>query len=58
MSGEIRTVQKGQERIKEAAKLGFEKIVVPKANAPREGIKDVEVIKATDLSQVVSYCFS
>ena len=58
LSGEIRTVQKGQERIKEAAKLGFEKIVVPKANAPRESIKGVEVIKATDLSQVVSYCFA
>ena len=58
LSGEIRTVQKGQERIKEAAKLGFEKIIVPKANAPRESIKDVEVIKATDLSQVVGYCFN
>ncbi len=58
LSGEIRTVQKGQERIKEAAKLGFEKIIVPKANAPRESIKDAEVIKATDLSQVVGYCFN
>jgi DNA repair protein RadA/Sms len=58
LSGEIRTVQKGQERIKEAAKLGFEKIIVPKANAPRESITDVELIKAIDLAQVVNYCFN
>ena len=58
LSGEIRTVQKGQERIKEAAKLGFEKIIVPQANAPKDPIPNVDLIKATGLSQVVSYCFS
>ena len=58
LSGEIRTVQKGQERIKEAAKLGFERIIVPQANAPKDPIPNVELIKGSGLSQVVSYCFS
>lgn len=57
LSGEIRTVQKGQERIKEAAKLGFEKIIIPKANASKEKIPNVELIIATDLNQVVNSCF-
>ena len=33
LTGEIRPVQRGQERIKEAGKLGFEQILIPKANA-------------------------
>ena len=32
LTGEIRPVQRGQERIKEAAKLGFEQILIPRAN--------------------------
>lgn len=57
LSGEVRTVQKGQERIKEAAKLGFEHIIVPKANAPKEKIKGVEIIAVNTLSDVIDYCF-
>lgn len=57
LSGEIRTIQKGQDRIKEAAKLGFTKIIVPKANAPKDKIPGVEVIAVDSLEQVVQYCF-
>ena len=57
LSGEIRTVQKGQDRIKEAAKLGFSRIVIPKANQPKETLKDVEIIAVDNLVQVVNYCF-
>ena len=35
LTGEIRPVQRGQERIKEAGKLGFEQILIPKANAAK-----------------------
>jgi DNA repair protein RadA/Sms len=57
LSGEIRTIQKGQERIKEAAKLGFEKIIVPIANQPKDKIKNVEVIGVENIQQVINYCF-
>lgn len=57
LSGEIRTIQKGQDRIKEAVKLGFEKIVVPKANMPKEKIATSEIIAVSNLRDVVSYCF-
>jgi hypothetical protein len=35
LAGEIRPAPRGQERLKEAAKLGFTHAIVPKANAPR-----------------------
>ena len=34
LSGEIRPVPNGQERLKEAAKHGFETVILPKANLP------------------------
>ncbi len=58
LSGEIRTIQKGQDRIKEAAKLGFTRIIVPRANAPKDKIPDVEVIAVDTLEQVIQYCFN
>lgn len=57
LSGEIRTIQKGQDRIKEAVKLGFTRIIVPKANAPKEKIAGVELIVIESLTQAISYCF-
>ena len=35
LAGEIRPAPRGQERLREAAKLGFAKAVIPRANAPR-----------------------
>lgn len=57
LSGEIRTVQKGQDRIKEAVKLGFTRIVIPWANQPKEQYVGVELIAVDSLVQVVNYCF-
>src|SRR6476620_7464209 len=42
LAGEVRPAPRGQERLKEAAKLGFSVAVVPKANAPKKGSRDVE----------------
>ena len=39
LAGEVRPAPRGQERLKEAAKLGFSVAVVPKANAPRKAIE-------------------
>ncbi|MFI4981267.1 MAG: magnesium chelatase domain-containing protein, partial [Nevskiales bacterium] len=44
LAGEIRPAPRGQERLKEAAKLGFSHALIPKANAPRQPIKGIEVI--------------
>lgn len=38
LSGEIRPVQSGQERLREAAKHGFKTAIIPKANAPKKSI--------------------
>jgi DNA repair protein RadA/Sms len=36
LAGEVRPVQRGQERIREAAKLGFQRALVPAANMPKK----------------------
>ncbi|MGB1582104.1 MAG: magnesium chelatase domain-containing protein, partial [Nevskiales bacterium] len=53
LSGEIRPVQGGEERIKEAAKHGFRRAIVPKANAPRKPIEGIEVMAVERLSQAL-----
>ncbi len=53
LSGEIRPVPSGQERIKEAAKHGFRKAIVPAANAPREKIDGMEVIGVKKLAEAL-----
>ena len=43
LAGEIRPAPRGQERLREAAKLGFNIALIPKANAPREPIEGLEI---------------
>ncbi len=42
LAGEVRPAPRGQERLKEAAKLGFTVAVVPKANAPKKNDKNFQ----------------
>src|SRR3954451_20149019 len=44
LAGEIRPSPRGQERLKEAAKLGFSVAVIPKANAPKQPIEGLQVV--------------
>ncbi|NUU00079.1 DNA repair protein RadA [Herbaspirillum robiniae] len=44
LAGEIRPAPRGQERLREAAKLGFSIAVIPKANAPKQPIEGLKVI--------------
>ncbi|BAO30021.1 DNA repair protein RadA [Sulfuritalea hydrogenivorans sk43H] len=53
LAGEIRPAPRGQERLKEAAKLGFTHAIVPKANAPRQAIKGLEVIALDRVEQAI-----
>lgn len=54
LAGEVRPVQGGQMRLKEAAKLGFTKAIVPKANAPKTKITGLEVIAVERLEQAIA----
>jgi len=53
LAGEIRPAPRGQERLKEAAKLGFTHALIPKANAPKQAIKGIEVIALERVEQAV-----
>jgi len=54
LAGEVRPVTGGQVRLKEAAKLGFTKAIIPKANAPKTKIPGLEVIAVERLDQALS----
>ncbi|HEX9397994.1 MAG TPA: DNA repair protein RadA [Burkholderiales bacterium] len=53
LAGEVRPAPRGQERLKEAAKLGFEKAMIPKANAPKGKIAGLEVLPVERVDQAV-----
>jgi DNA repair protein RadA/Sms len=53
LSGEIRPVASGQERLAEAAKHGFKLAIVPKGNAPKKAIKGLKVIPVVRLSEAL-----
>jgi DNA repair protein RadA/Sms len=53
LAGEVRPVQRGQERLREAAKLGFTRALIPRANAPKGGIEGLEVIAVERLDAAV-----
>ncbi|MGB1191553.1 MAG: DNA repair protein RadA [Pseudomonadales bacterium] len=54
LSGEIRPVPSGQERIQEAAKHGFKKAIVPKANMPKQKISGMEVTGVSKLEDALA----
>ena len=54
LAGEVRPVQGGLVRLKEAAKLGFTKAIVPKANAPKQRIEGIQVIGVERLEQALN----
>jgi DNA repair protein RadA/Sms len=53
LAGEVRPVPRGQERLKEAAKLGFTRALIPRANAPRQPIPDMEVITVDRIEEAM-----
>jgi len=55
LAGEIRPVQRGQERIREAAKLGFRQVLIPSANKPRQSIEGVSVVSVDRVEQAVAF---
>jgi DNA repair protein RadA/Sms len=53
LSGEIRPVPSGAERLAEAAKHGFRRAIVPQANVPRKPIDGMEVVGVTRLAEAL-----
>ncbi|MFM8623003.1 MAG: DNA repair protein RadA [Betaproteobacteria bacterium] len=53
LAGEVRPAPRGQERLKEAAKLGFSVAVVPKANAPKKPIEGLSLHAVERIEQVI-----
>jgi DNA repair protein RadA/Sms len=49
LSGEIRPVPYGEERVREAAKLGFAHVIAPQANLPKSPVGGINVIGVTTL---------
>ena len=57
LAGEIRPVQRGQERLKEAAKLGFSQAIVPVANQPKLKIAGIDVLPVNRMDEALGLLF-
>ncbi len=55
LAGEVRPVQRGQERLREAAKLGFTHAIIPSANKPRQAIAGLQIVAVDRLVEAVDY---
>jgi DNA repair protein RadA/Sms len=54
LAGEVRPAPRGQERLKEAAKLGFSVAVVPKANAPKKPIEGLTIHAVERIEEAIT----
>ncbi len=54
LAGEVRPVQRGQERLREAAKLGFTHALIPEANNPKQAIADLNIIAVQRIADAVA----
>jgi len=53
LAGEVRPAPRGQERLKEAAKLGFTRALIPKANTPRQPVAGIEILAVDRVEQAL-----
>ena len=52
-AGEIRPAPRGQERLREAAKLGFSIAMIPKSNAPKHAIEGLQIIAVERIDEAL-----
>lgn len=57
LSGEVRPVYNGEERLKEAASLGFTRAIIPRANQPRQAIDGMTIDMVSNLDEAISAAF-
>jgi DNA repair protein RadA/Sms len=53
LAGEIRPVQRGQERLREAAKLGFTRAVIPAGNRPKQPIDGLDIVPIARIDEAL-----
>jgi DNA repair protein RadA/Sms len=53
LAGEVRPAPRGQERLREAAKLGFSLALIPRTNAPKRAIEGLECVAVDRLDQAL-----
>ncbi|MGD9264981.1 MAG: magnesium chelatase domain-containing protein, partial [Lysobacterales bacterium] len=57
LSGEVRPVYNGEERLKEAAGLGFKRAIIPAANKPRRPIEGLDVKAVSKLDEAIAAAY-
>jgi len=55
LAGEVRPAPRGQERLREAAKLGFTHAIIPAGNKPKQPIPGLQVVAVDRLAEAVDY---
>lgn len=58
LAGEIRPCPRGQDRIREAAKLGYHRLIVPKANMPKTSTEGLTIVGVDRLDQALDAIWS
>lgn len=58
LAGEVRPVRFGTERIAEAAKQGFTRAIVPRANVPKRAPKGIEIVAVSRVGDALDAAFS
>jgi DNA repair protein RadA/Sms len=53
LAGEIRPVQNGAERLREAEKQGFKRAIIPSANAPKVAVGQLKIVPVTRLAEAL-----
>jgi DNA repair protein RadA/Sms len=54
LAGEVRPAPRGQDRLREAAKLGFRRALIPRANAPKQAVEGIEVVAVERLKDALA----
>lgn len=54
LTGEVRPVQRSEDRIKEAARLGFKRILIPARNIPKKKFNNIEVVGLDHVSDAIN----
>ena len=57
LTGEVRPVAYGEERLKEAQKQGFKRAIVPKENAPRKPLQGLDVVPVSRVGEALELAF-
>jgi len=57
LTGEVRPVPYGEERLRELVKQGYRRAILPRQNAPRGGVPGLELVSVTSLAEALNAAF-